>query len=299
MDDYIRYLEERYRQYCNKKSGISFNRNTDIFLEELCSMPIAKTSIEKLLKEHSVTTDIFDEDQKQDINYLTDKFLRMEQDEYIAYCIQYLRYLRNTGKKDHYYDETIWIDKDYDKSGDRLELFKSDYIGPIIDYIINAYKTNRYVLEKISKYKEWTERFKVLDRLKDKTEKDFQKHLAEFLFLHDVEFYKEIDTSNGSPDFILPLTEKDDKPRYISQWKAGQKQYIVEIKKYTDESQIQRGCIQLYTYLEQMNAEGCLLIYTDKDIKIVNKKWNFDVLTVYFGDKTPSRRSEITTITLG
>lgn len=40
--DYIQDLEERYKQYCNKKSGVLFNRTTDIFMEELYSMPIAK-----------------------------------------------------------------------------------------------------------------------------------------------------------------------------------------------------------------------------------------------------------------
>ena len=49
--DYIQDLEERYKQYCNKKSGVSFNRNTDIFMEELYSMPIAKITIEELLRE--------------------------------------------------------------------------------------------------------------------------------------------------------------------------------------------------------------------------------------------------------
>lgn len=82
--DYIQDLEERYKQYCNKKSGVSFNRNTDIFMEELYSMPIAKITIEELLREYPVKDEKFTFDQEQDVNYLTDIFLEMNQDKYIA-----------------------------------------------------------------------------------------------------------------------------------------------------------------------------------------------------------------------
>ena len=296
--DYIQDLEERYKQYCNKKSGVLFNRTTDIFMEELYSMPIAKTAIEELLREYPVTNERFTTDQEQDINYLTDKFLEMNQDEYIAYCIQYLRYLQDSGTKEHYYDETVWIDKDYDTDGDRLELFKSDYIGFIVDYIINAYKANEYIIVKILKYKEWVERFKVIETKDNWKEKALQKHLAEFLFLHDVDFYKEVDTSNGSVDFLLPHYAKEKENEYRSGWKAGEKLYIIEVKKFRNEKQIQDSCIQLNAYLEQMDGEGCLLIYADTDLKIINEKWNFDVLTIYIGDESPSLRSGKTTIRL-
>ena len=296
--DYIQDLEERYKQYCNKKSGVLFNRTTDIFMEELYSMPIAKTAIEELLREYPFTNERFTTDQEQDINYLTDKFLEMNQDEYIAYCIQYLRYLQDSGTKEHYYDETVWIDKDYDTDGDRLELFKSDYIGFIVDYIINAYKANEYLIVKILKYKEWVERFKVIESKGNWKEKELQKHLAEFLFLHGVDFYKEVDTSNGSVDFLLPHYAKEKENEYRSGWKAGEKLYIIEVKKFRNEKQIQDSCIQLNAYLEQMDGEGCLLIYADTDLKIINEKWNFDVLTIYIGDESPSLRSGKTTIRL-
>lgn len=296
--DYIQDLEERYKQYCNKKSGVSFNRNTDIFMEELYSMPIAKITIEELLREYPFKDEKFMFDQEQDVNYLTDIFLEMNQDEYIAYCIQYLRYLRNSGTKDFYYDKTVWIDKDYEATGDRLELFKSDYIGSIVDYIFNAYKANKYIVGKILKYKEWVERFKVIETKDNWKEKALQKHLAEFLFLHDVDFYKEVDTSNGSVDFLLPHYAKEKENEYRSGWKAGEKLYIIEVKKFRNEKQIQDSCIQLNAYLEQMDGEGCLLIYADTDLKIINEKWNFDVLTIYIGDESPSLRSGKTTIRL-
>ena len=64
--DYIQDLEERYKQYCNKKSGVSFNRNTDIFMEELYSMPIAKITIEELLREYPVKDEKFTFRQNKD-----------------------------------------------------------------------------------------------------------------------------------------------------------------------------------------------------------------------------------------
>lgn len=85
--DYIQDLEERYKQYCNKKSGVSFNRNTDIFMEELYSMPIAKITIEELLREYPVKDEKFTFDQEQDVNYLTDIFFRDESRQ--IYCILY------------------------------------------------------------------------------------------------------------------------------------------------------------------------------------------------------------------
>ena len=296
--DYIQDLEERYKQYCNKKSGVLFNRTTDIFMEELYSMPIAKITIEELLREYPVKDEKFTFDQEQDVNYLTDIFLEMNQDKYIEQCIQYLHYLRNSGTKDFYYDKTVWIDKDYEVTGDRLELFKSDYIGSIVDYIFNAYKANKYIVGKILKYKEWVERFKVIETKDNWKEKALQKHLAEFLFLHGVDFYKEVDTSNGSVDFLLPHYAKEKENEYRSGWKAGEKLYIIEVKKFRNEKQIQDSCIQLNAYLEQMDGEGCLLIYADTDLKIINEKWNFDVLTIYIGDESPSLRSGKTTIRL-
>ncbi len=244
--DYIQDLEERYKQYCNKKSGVLFNRTTDIFMEELYSMPIAKTAIEELLREYPVTNERFTTDQEQDINYLTDIFLEMNQDEYIAYCIQYLRYLHNSGTKDHYYDETVWIDKDYETDGDRLELFKSDYIGFIVDYIINAYKANEYIIVKILKYKEWVERFKVIESKGNWKEKELQKHLAEFLFLHGVEFFKEVNTSNGSLDFLLPQNDiGEEMANTEAVGKQGKNSIYIEVKKFRNEKQIQDACIQL------------------------------------------------------
>lgn len=296
--DYIQDLEERYKQYCNKKSGVLFNRTTDIFMEELYSMPIAKTAIEELLREYPFTNERFTTDQEQDINYLTDIFLEMNQDEYIAYCIQYLHYLHDSGTKEHYYDETVWIDKDYDTNGDRLELFKSDYIGFIVDYIINAYKANENIIVKILKYKEWVERFKVIESKGNWKEKELQKHLAEFLFLHGVEFFKEVDTSNGSLDFLLPQNDIGEEMAYRSGWKAGKKQYIIEVKKFRNEKQILDACIQLKAYLEQMGGEGCLLVYADIDLKIISNERNVNVITVYTGSNSPSRRSTQKTIKL-
>ena len=296
--DYIQDLEERYKQYCNKKSGVSFNRNTDIFMEELYSMPIAKITIEELLREYPVKDEKFTFDQEQDVNYLTDIFLEMNQDKYIAYCIQYLRYLRNSGTKDFYYDKTVWIDKDYEATGDRLELFKSDYIGSIVDYIFNAYKANKYIVGKILKYKEWVERFKVIESKGNWKEKELQKHLAEFLFLHGVEFFKEVDTSNGSLDFLLPQNDIGEEMAYRSGWKAGKKQYIIEVKKFRNEKQIQAACIQLKAYLEQMGGEGCLLVYADIDLKIISNERNVNVITVYTGSNSPSLRSTQKTIKL-
>lgn len=84
--DYIQDLEERYKQYCNKKSGVSFNRNTDIFMEELYSMPIAKITIEELLREYPVKDEKFTFDQEQD--KLFDRYFFRDESRQI-YCILY------------------------------------------------------------------------------------------------------------------------------------------------------------------------------------------------------------------
>lgn len=97
---------------------------------------------------------------------------------------------------------------------------------------------------------------------------------------------------------LLPHYAKEKENEYRSGWKAGEKLYIIEVKKFRNEKQIQDSCIQLNAYLEQMDGEGCLLIYADTDLKIINEKWNFDVLTIYIGDESPSLRSGKTTIRL-
>ena len=71
------------------------------------------------------------------------------------------------------------------------------------------------------KYKEWVERFKVIESKGNWKEKELQKHLAEFLFLHGVEFFKEVDTSNGSLDFLLPQNDIGEEMAYRSGGKQG------------------------------------------------------------------------------
>lgn len=284
----IEIIEKYYEQYFSCKSEYMFNYSTDHFFDELESIPFCKEVLDRLVLSHPITGETFSRHEQ------TEWFVLIEQEGlisqgyeyYIAYCVQYYRYVREKDNPfQRYYEEILWVSSDNVSKSKQLSLFKTDFVRPIVDYIINSYQAESHIVYLINRYCERIERFKIFTGKTDIKEKDLQKDFAKYLFDNGNDFYKEADTCNGQLDFCLPCNEA-----MLSSWKCGKEQFIIEVKLYNNVRQIQSGMTQLIAYLRQCQSHGCLLIYTDTELEFKNIPQGIQVLTAYIGNQTPSKR---------
>lgn len=279
-------IETYYEQYCSYKSEIMFNYATDSFFDNIESISFCKEVINKIVVEHPIEDAVFEEDLKTEWFSYYNNLINKGHEYYLAYCIQAYKYLRK--KKDpfeKYYDIILWVRESNTSTNDQ-RFFKTDFVRPIIDYILNSYKKESHIIHLIKRYCERIERFREFDNNNIKSERDLQKHFAKYLFDSGHDFYKEVDTCNGQLDFCILNNDE-----YLSSWQCDDGQYIVEVKMYRDQQQIKNGMVQLSAYLRQCQSHGCLLIYTREELEFVNVPENIVVLTAYVGEKQPSKRT--------
>ena len=53
---------------------------------------------------------------------------------------------------------------------------------------------------------------------------------------------------------------------------------------------------QLIAYTNQINAHGCLLVFTDKELIFHNVPEGIIAISTYIGDNTPSKRDKVVSI---
>lgn len=289
----IETINKYFEQYCSYKSEIMFNYNTDCFFDKLMSMTFVKEVIDDLIEKHKIEEHIFEERQCIEWFSFYKEIINQGYDYYLAYCLQFYFFLRKQNNPfQEYFDEIIWVDKSSSENGDRSTLFKTDFVRPILDYIINAYNAERHIVHLIKRYGERVERFKEL--VGEKDERTIQKNFAKYLFDSGCNFYREANTNNGQIDFCIPSDDESMR----SSWECNEGQYIVEIKFFKDASQIQKGLSQLLAYLNQYHTHGCLLIFTDRELSFDNIPRGLEVITAYTGGKTPSKRGKAINIDL-
>lgn len=284
-------IETFFEQYCSYQSDIMFNYHTDRFFDNILSLGFVKDVVDTLMIKYPI-----DEKElacRQCLEWFSfyKEIISQGHEYYLSYCIHYFQYLRN---KDNpfqpYFDEIIWTDKSATENGDRPTLFKTDFVRPIIDYIINLYSAENHIIFNIKRYSERVERFRELVGMND--EKEIQKHFAKYLFDTGCNFYRESNTNNGQLDFYIESLDG----AMRSSWQCQEGQYIVEIKVFNDIIQIQKGMSQLIAYTNQINAHGCLLVFTDKELTFHNVPEGIIAISTYIGDKTPSKRDKVVSI---
>lgn len=288
----IETIEKYYEQYFSYKSERMFNYSTDHFFDELESIPFCKEVVERLINTNPIQKETFDRHESTEWFTLFEEegIISQGYEYYIAYCIQYYRYLRNKDNPiEGYYKDAVWVSSNNVSKSEQLSLFKTDFVRPIVDYIINSYQAESHIIYLIKRYCERIERFKIFAGNTGMKEKEFQTDFAMYLFDNGHDFYKETDTCNGKLDFCI--TESDNKA-VRSSWKCGKGQFIVEVKRYNNAGQIQSGMTQLIAYLRQCQSHGCLLIYTDKELEFRNIPQGVQVLTAYIGNQNPSKRCD-------
>lgn len=290
-DQIINKIEAYYKQYMERRSGLMFNESTDFFFDSLMQIPYCKTILDDLEKQCDLeipTCGCIELDKS------IRAFIGKGQAYYAAFCLHFYKVLRERRehavelRKEHkpgeypilkpYCKYAIWTNKSINETGDMQLLFKTDFVRPIVDYIINLTTNENAIMYFIERYKERVELFHTI-KINDKTkENDLQKDLALYLYDNGLTFYQGAKKGNGKLDFMV---EKVGEEHYGCTLECNNKPYVIEVKYYRNNQQITDGLNQLKRYLNRTDAYGCLLIYVDnasipfyknnpyEDIKIV------------------------------
>lgn len=284
----VQKIESFYSRYITYKSQNAFNMHTDNLLDQIYAISECETILEKLKSDHAEIQDVVKKHFMEEYFSHMDYFTTKGNDFFVAYCLILCETARkrNHNIMDYYFMEPPfgWIGISEEE---RFYNFKTDVIRPIIDFIVENIHKDQAIFSCIEKYKSKIERFG-FDKI-EYTERAIQRHMGEYFFDNDLEFYKEIDTCNGFIDFYI----KDKRHHYCNIIEGSTAPYVVEIKKYNSKRQIKNAFVQLKAYLSQIDGVGCLVIFTKTNILLDIKSSEFQNIVhyiIYCGNESPSKR---------
>lgn len=293
MEKDIEQIEYYYNVLCNYNSFQTFDIYTDAFFDNILSIASVKVIVDSLIEEHPIDDSVFDEHSKSEAPYILDYFSDKGHHYLIAYYIQLYNFWKRNETKD-YYSEVPWVTAYENEFDGQVQYFKSDFVRPIVDYIIYQLRNEGGILSVIRRYSERIERFSAIGSISNKKEPELQKDIALYLFDNGYEFYKETDTNNGSIDFQIyaPTSRR-------SVWQCNKTKFVVEVKKFSSQYQIKRAIIQLRAYMNQIgDSKGCLLIYTTSPLLIATKPNDIHIQIVNVFSDTPSKLKKQTLLNL-
>lgn len=282
METIIQKLENYYQQYLDLTSNVMLNLNTDTLFSRIESLPQCKQILEELRRSNTISEDKIRALNSTEIHNHKKLFEDHDASYYAAFCLQWYYY-----QKEHeqfgmrtYADKARWLTKTDKEMIDKVKIFKTDVIRPIVDYLISQIKEQNLIFYYLDRYKSRVERYTFSD-LADKNELGLQKDLALYLFDRGLPFYHEPNLGHGKPDFVIDLACND-------------KPFVVEIKKIKNLTHgiIDDSLRQLRAYLDQFPSYGCLYIFTEDDnyVDYSNEADdNIAVQCVYLGGKSPSK----------
>lgn len=280
MERIVQKLENYYYRYANLGSNVLLNLNTDSLIEKIQSLPQCHQILDNLIHKYPIT----EQEIKSfvELDEIKKLFEKNGEQYYIAFCLQWYYYQKEhwTSLIKTYADKARWLTKKDKDAIDRVQIFKSDVIRPIVDYVISQIKEHNLIYYYLERYKSRVERYTYAS-LRDKSELGLQKDLALYLFDQNLPFYHEPNLGHGRPDFVIDLV-CDDVP------------FVVEIKKVNKPTQdfIDDSLRQLRAYIDQFKSYGCLYIFTE-DVNFADYSRDIDdkltIRCVYLGEKSPSQ----------
>lgn len=256
---------------------------TDSFLSKLESLPQCKQILKELKKNYTIKEAEFRSLACTEIDRYKELFESHDANYYAAFCLQWYYFQkeqRRPRSMKTYADKARWLTKTDKDTIDIVQIFKSDVICPIVDYVISQIKEHNLIYYYLERYKSRVERYTYAS-LRDKSELGLQKDLALYLFDQNLPFYHEPNLGHGRPDFVIDLV-CDNVP------------FVVEIKKVNKLTQsfIDNSLRQLRAYLDQFPSYGCLYIFTE-DVSYADYSRDIDdkltIRCVYLGEKSPSQ----------
>lgn len=287
-------------------SEVLFNAQTDFLMDSVMAIPYCKCILDSLKNNYPVENDEIIERKDIFVYKWLPEIIYKSKEYYLSYCLQAYEYFRYIKRKDghnnyleEYYSDMKIFSQGVSSSGNRMQVFKTEFIWPLLSYIISNLNEEAHIIYTLERYKQRVEMFtktELHENGKLKKETDLQKELALFLFDQNLEFHKEIEVGNGRIDFQI-------KDRHDEHYGCGlscdEKPYIVEIKRVTKDNKndFAKWKSQLNTYLYRLKGKGYLLLYVDDDIEMeLQEEENIKINYIYTGTKRPSNLKHRITI---
>ena len=301
-NDIINKIEFLWNGYFQKQSDSLFNYATDMFIDNIKAISFCKLSLDKLKKDYPFKSE---EIIHYESIFYHDLLKENSNMQILSFFYQWYEAKRNSSRDDFYYKKCRWLFLDKKVSDkNKIKIFKTDIIRPIIDYIIYDLNDVGYVLYLLDRYKQRVKYFKKIknsikhigsktkitsfnkqDNMMTTNESKLQEDLCLFLFDNGIDVHKEEIVGNGRLDVMINHNKNP---------------FIVEVKYIKKDEchykeRINRSVIQLKEYMLGKGAKyGCIFIYTEVDIEFiaVNKSLiDIQLHSIYIGDKSPSQRT--------
>lgn len=181
MERIIQKLENWYFQYANLGSNVLLNLNTDLLIDKIKSLPQCHQILNNLIHKYPLT----EQEIKSFVELGEIKLLFEKHSEqyYIAFCLQWYYYQKEHSASliKNYADKAKWLIKTDKDEIDKVKIFKTDVIRPIVDFTISQIKEHIIIYYYLDRYKRRVERY-TYSALSDKKELDLQNDLALYLF---------------------------------------------------------------------------------------------------------------------
>lgn len=270
-------IEHYYQSYLERQSDVLFNAATDEVFDLVFNITICKSIISHVKELYPIDKALLEKNQMTEYyNYIDD--ITSSNDYYVSYCLHWIDYIKSKGiqSPQGYDQECYWLNSCIRGSKDTMMLFKTDFVRPILNYIMRQLNDEVYLLYILDRFKQRVERFKTIN-VATTNELVLQKELFLYLFDQGLEIGKSTNIGNGEVDFIIDINSCP---------------FIIEVKFYTGNSC--KGYLsQLKDYMGKVSAKwGCLYIFTKEDVsfELQTDINNIFVKTIYVGDNNPSNR---------
>lgn len=276
----IDQLNLLFQNYMLKESDVMFNNSTNWLIDTIYGMPVCKSILDRVIFNNPIKDKTIEENSNKEYLLFINEITKNEE-YYISYLLHWQDYQKKntTCPLTPYYNRCSWLNSNIEEklsSKELRQLFKTDFIYPIIAYVISQLKEESGILNILDRYNQKVQTIG-LDFEADKMNEIFlQKDLLRFLFHQGCEFAYSPNTGNGIADFVL---------------KCGNKDFVVEVKYVTNLNEHKKYESQLRAYQTQYNTDlGCLLVFTDMDVEFYSEDNMLNIRTVYIGNLTPSKR---------
>ena len=272
-------IEHYYQDYLNRQSDVLFNSATDELLDLVFNATICKNIVSHVKELYPISNELLEKNQNTEyFNYAND--ITKSKEYYISYCLHWFDYIKAKGiyTPKGYDQDCYWLYSNIRGSKDSMMLFKTDFIRPILNYIINQLTEENYVLYLLDRYKQRTERFKTINP-EGKRELDLQQDLFLYLFDEGLELGNSTNIGNGEVDFIINVNGNP---------------FLIETKLYKKGTSYKKYISQLKDYMGKVSANwGCLYIFTTEDatFEFETNYNNIFLRTIYIGNIKPSNRN--------
>ena len=160
----IDYIERCYQSYLGRQSDVLFNSATDELFHSILDVPICKDIISHVKRTHPIEVNLLKQNQETEyFEYFTS--ITKSREYYISYCLHWYEYIQPEIERNPmqgYDEECHWLHSNIRGTNDTMLLFKTDFVRPILNYIINQLNEEVYLLYVLEGFKQRAERFRTI-----------------------------------------------------------------------------------------------------------------------------------------